>query len=296
MKQVMIGAFGCFLLAGLFGSPPALADTFYWDNSGSATDLMDAEVIDYDEEGYPLDGVGDETFYTYNDAALGHADDPDCKMEARSMVEYNISGFTVPPGQTITAATFNIRVSSSSVFAGCGSIGYDDHPLYIAVHGYIGDGTVTTSDFQAGCTTPLNCNNYLDRYFLPLPPDPLPPAGTVISFNVTNYVTARVNAHNAYVGLMIRAGGAPGGMMFEEWSGRVYPQLVIETGVPDPCLGIPLGDFDHSGGVDGRDIQYFVSALLASPPTQDQICHGDFNGNDVLDIGDVDGMVDALLP
>jgi hypothetical protein len=295
MKHVMIGAIGSLLLAGFFGGSAALADTFYWNNTGSASDLMDAEVVDYNDWGGPLDGMGDEEFPTYNDAVLGHPDDPDCKAEFRSMVEYNISGFTVPPGQTITAATFNIRVSSSSVFMGCGSVTYEDHPLYIAVHGYVGNGTVTLDDFQRGCITPLNCSNYLNRYDLPLPPDPPPAPGTVISFDVTDYVTARVNAHDAYVGLMIRAGGAPGGMMFEEWSGRVYPQLVIETAPIDPCQGIPLGDFAAPPGVDGIDIQYFVDALLATSPTQDQICHGDFNDNGVLDIGDVNGMVAALL-
>ncbi len=154
---------------------------------------------------------------------------------------------------------------------------------------------MTASDFQAGCTAPLDCDNYLDRYDLPLPPDPLPPAGTIISFDVTDYVAARVDAQDAYVGLMIRAGGAPGGMQFSESSSYVYPQLVIETGEADPCEGIPLGDFAAPTGVDGIDIQYFVSALLSGSPTQEQICRGDFNANDVLDVGDVDGMVTALL-
>ena len=63
----------------------------------------------------------------------------------------------------------------------------------------------------------------------------------------------------------------------------------------NPCSGIPLGDYGAPTGTDGLDVQPFVDALTSSSPTQDQICHGDFNGNAVLDVGDVDGMVTALL-
>lgn len=63
----------------------------------------------------------------------------------------------------------------------------------------------------------------------------------------------------------------------------------------DPCEGIPLGDFAAPVGIDGLDIQYFVTALLAVSPTQDQICRGDFNDSGSLDAGDVNGMVDVLL-
>ncbi len=296
MKEEMIGAIGGLLLVGLLGGSVALADTFYWNNSGSSSDGMDAQVLDYDDTGAPLDGVGDMMLSSvYGDVALGHADDPNCKAEVRSAVEYDISAFTVPPQQTITAATLNVRVSGNSLFMGCGSVGENDHPLYMAAHGYVGDGTVLASDFQAGCTAPLDCDNYLDRYDLPLPPDPLPSAGTIISFDVTDYVTDRVNAQDGYVGLMIRAGGAPGGMQFWESSGHVYPQLVIETGAADPCAGIPLGDFTSPRGVDGSDIRFFVSALLSGSPTQGEICRGDFNDNGILDAGDADGMVSALL-
>lgn len=63
----------------------------------------------------------------------------------------------------------------------------------------------------------------------------------------------------------------------------------------DPCAGIPLGDFIVPVGVDGLDVQSFVNALTSGSPTQDQVCRGDFNGNTMLDDGDVDGMVTALL-
>ena len=54
------------------------------------------------------------------------------------------------------------------------------------------------------------------------------------------------------------------------------------------------GDIDLDGHTDGRDVQAFCSAILGVP-TAGQICHGDFNGNSQLDIGDVAGFVTALL-
>jgi hypothetical protein len=47
--------------------------------------------------------------------------------------------------------------------------------------------------------------------------------------------------------------------------------------------------------VDGVDIQFFLTALTSVAPSQDEICRGDFNDNGILDVGDVEGMVDALV-
>ncbi|MCB9854426.1 MAG: hypothetical protein H6818_01980 [Phycisphaerales bacterium] len=68
---------------------------------------------------------------------------------------------------------------------------------------------------------------------------------------------------------------------------------VCESG--NPCDGAVLGDFDGSGGVDGNDVQGFVSALLSGSPTQGEVCAGDFDASSGLDIADVSGMTAALL-
>lgn len=67
------------------------------------------------------------------------------------------------------------------------------------------------------------------------------------------------------------------------------------SGAADDCEADPLGDFVAPPGVDGMDLQSFVDALTSPVPTQFQISHADFNGNGILDVGDVDGMVTALL-
>lgn len=67
------------------------------------------------------------------------------------------------------------------------------------------------------------------------------------------------------------------------------------SGTADDCEADPLGDFVAPTGVDGLDMQPFIDALTSPTPTPLQILHGDFNGNGVLDVGDADGMVAALL-
>ncbi len=57
-----------------------------------------------------------------------------------------------------------------------------------------------------------------------------------------------------------------------------------------PVCGTVLGDLDGNGLVNGLDIQGFVEALLGTYHP----C-ADFNGNQQAELGDMDGMVDALL-
>ena len=286
MKLAKIAAVGCILLTGLLGASPVLADwTFTISNSGSYTDAMDREVIDYMDlnEDPVLDCRGDIYFDTFNDVVLN----PNYPLEARSIVEFDIAGYYsgVPAGESVASATFNVQYTNG--VAGL------DLPASLIVHGYTGtDGVVTEGDFQAECrgNPPCTC-----RVVAEYAVAPDLPVGTVISFDVTQFVTQLVDQNARYVGLVVRAGSV-GGLWLEEASFRPYPQLVIQTAAADPCEGIPLGDFVAPAGVDGIDIQYFVDAMLAVSPTQDQICHGDFNGNGGLDIDDVNGMVNALVP
>ncbi len=55
------------------------------------------------------------------------------------------------------------------------------------------------------------------------------------------------------------------------------------------------GDLNGNGRADGRDIAPFVTALLSASNTQSELCHIDFNANDVIDPGDVPGFVQLLL-
>jgi hypothetical protein len=65
-----------------------------------------------------------------------------------------------------------------------------------------------------------------------------------------------------------------------------------QTGVV--CFAPPTGNLNGDASVDSLDIDRFIAALLG-PATPMDICAADFNGNTALDLGDVPGLVSALL-
>ena len=177
---------------------------------------VDFEVVDAD----PFDGFGDNGPYsTFNDALLGTLG------ECRSMAEFDISPFSVPPGEFISVATFEVMITEIDVFG----LGVDgETPESLAVDGYVGNGLEELSDFEAGD------GNVLDSV-----DTPDPQIGQVLSFDVTSFVTDLVNAQEQYVGLTIRA-ETFGGLWVTE--GGVFPKLTIET-IPEPE---PILDCDGS--------------------------------------------------
>ncbi len=61
-----------------------------------------------------------------------------------------------------------------------------------------------------------------------------------------------------------------------------------------PCPGAD-GDMNDSGATDGDDIGIFTDRIINGGATPDEECAGDFDGMNGLDIGDVTGLVTALL-
>jgi hypothetical protein len=168
---------------------------------------VDFEVVDAD----PFDGFGDNGPYsTFNDALLG------TEGECRSMAEFDILPFTVPPGEFISSATLQVRITAIHIY-GLGVNG--ETPASLGVDGYIGNGIAELSDFEAGNGNLL--------YSVPTPD---PQIGQILTFDVTSFVTDMVNAHHRYVGLTVRA-ETFGGLWVTEGSG--YPLLTIET-IPEP--------------------------------------------------------------
>jgi hypothetical protein len=184
---------------------------------------VDFEVVDAD----PFDGFGDNGPYsTFNDALLGTLG------ECRSMAEFDISPFSVPPGEFISVATFEVNITEIDVFG----LGVDgETPESLAVDGYVGNGLEELSDFEAGD------GNVLDSIATPDPQ-----IGQVLSFNVTSFVTDLVNAQEQYVGLTIRA-ETFGGLWVTE--GGVFPKLTIET-IPEP-----EPDLDCNGSLSWTDVK-----------------------------------------
>lgn len=211
---------------------------------------VDFEVIDAE----PFDGFGDNGPYsTFNDALLGTLG------EARSMAEFDISSFSVPPGEYIRAATFEVEITEIDIFG----LGVDgETPESLAVDGYVGNGLDELSDFEAGD------GNVLDSVAIPNPR-----IGQVLSFHVRSFVSDLVNAQEQYAGLTIRA-ETFGGLWVTE--GGVFPKLTIETAI--------LGDADGDGDVDVND---FLGLLAAWGPCADcDVCPADFNGDCSVDVLD----------
>ncbi|HWL92802.1 MAG TPA: hypothetical protein VNT79_04650 [Phycisphaerae bacterium] len=58
---------------------------------------------------------------------------------------------------------------------------------------------------------------------------------------------------------------------------------------------VVAGDVDGDGVVDGRDIEVFTAAVLNTSLLPEHVCPADFSSDGRLDVGDLEGMVDALL-
>jgi hypothetical protein len=194
---------GSLLLVSIFCGTVALADSIFTIEDPP----MDFEVVDAE----PFDGIGDNGPYsTFNDALLG------TEGEVRSMAEFDISAFSVPPGEFVSAATFEVKITDVDVFG----LGVDgETPDSLAADGYVGNGIAELSDFEAG-----------DGNVLDWVATPEPWVGQVVSFDVTPFVIDLVDAQEPFVGITVRAGSF-GGLMMEEGSG--FPRLKIET-ILDP--------------------------------------------------------------
>ena len=155
--------------------------------------------------------------------------------ESAQFAEFNIGSFSLAPN-TITSAIFQAEIFSfQTVGLGTGSI----NPGSLGIFGYIGNGTVDASDFEAGV-------------FLSSVDISSSSPGDILSFDVSPFVNQRVSNGDAFAGFGIRAlnlgaltlGGA-------NFSG-IQPRLIIETAdvgepVPEPttifgsAIGLGLG-------------------------------------------------------
>jgi hypothetical protein len=249
MKHLMKRTIACVMCAAVLGGTTALAGSLFTIENPP----VDCEVIDAD----PFDGIGDNGPYsTFNDALLG------TEGECRSMAEFDISAFSVPTGEYISAATLEVVITAIDIY-GLGVNG--ETPESLAVDGYIGNGIEELSDFEAGD------GNLLDSIATPDPQ-----IGQLLTFDVTAFVTDMVNAGEQYVGLTVRA-ETFGGLWVTE--GGVYPKLTIETETePEPCVG----DIDGDGDTDHSDLGELLAAWCTHA--------GDPNWNPNADLDD-DGHV-----
>ena len=247
MRRTTTHALACLFITFHLGGAPVLADSVFTIEDPP----VDCEVVDAE----PFDGVGDNGPYsTFNDALLGTLG------ECRSMAEFDISPFSVPPGEYISVATFEVMITEIEIY-GLGVNG--ETPESLGVDGYVGNGIEELSDFEAGD------GNLLDSV-----PTPDPQIGQLLTFDVTSFVTEMVNAQEQWVGLTVRA-ETFGGLWVTE--GGVYPKLTIET-IPESCIG----DLDGDGDTDQSDL-----GILLGDWGCTSNCVGDLDGDDDTDQSDL---------
>jgi hypothetical protein len=247
MSHVTRHAIASLLFVFLWASTPVPADSVFTIENPP----VDFQVVDAE----PFDGIGDNGPYsTFSDVLLGTLG------EIRSMAEFDISSFTVPPGEFISAATLEVRITEIDIYG----LGVDgETPGSLAVDGYVANGVAELSDFQAA-----------DGNVLSSIATPDPQIGQVLTFDVTSFVTELVDAQEPFLGLTVRAESF-GGLWVGE--GGVYPRLTIETGVP--------GDINHDGRVDLTDL----AQLLAHYGMSEGACYedGDLDADGDVDLSDL---------
>jgi hypothetical protein len=177
------------------------------------------EVIDGGYFGSSFDGLGDEVFPGNFDTVVRGT-----LGEAAEFAEFNIGSLSLAPNTFISSAIFQAKISSFSVI-GLGVNEYTN-PGSLGIFGYVGNGAVDASDFEAGV-------------FLNSVDVSASSPGDILSFDVTPFVNQRAKNSDAFAGFGIRALNF-GSLALErgEFSG-IKPKLIVETGdatepVPEP--------------------------------------------------------------
>lgn len=164
------------------------------------------EVIDGGFEG-EFDGTGDIVFPgNFFTVLLGSSG------EAAEFAEFNISEFSIPPGETITSAKFQVKITGLEV-GGLG-VPVGDNPDIIGVFGYAGNGVADASDLEKGVL--LDAEDTSN-----------PSLGQQLAFDVTNFVKDLVNNGESFAGIGLRALEF-GGLLVDPAS-ESMPKLIIKT-------------------------------------------------------------------
>jgi hypothetical protein len=186
-----------------------------------------SEIIDFD-----IDGLGDEVFPELGFIAVARG-----TGESALLTEFNIGSFSFAPNTVISSAVLQVEIFSLLLMG----LGIDEvTPGSLGIFGYVGNGTVEASDFEAGVF--LNSVDVSSSS-----------AGDILNFNVTPFVNQRVSNGDAFTGFGIRALNF-GGLFLNNYNPfyppGVKPTLIVETAdvaVPEPttifgsAIGLGLG-------------------------------------------------------
>ena len=186
-----------------------------------------SQIIDYDFPGpFTYDGLGDEIFpSSRNGNITAILRGP--WGELAHFNEFNIGSFSFAPNTVITKAVLQVKILT---LASTG-LGIDTpiNPGSLGIFGYVGNGTVEVSDFEAGVllsSVDVSSSSPND----------------ILNFDVTPFVNQRVNNQDAFAGFGIRALNL-GGLALNNNDSDIpndflplglKPRLILETAEPVP--------------------------------------------------------------
>jgi hypothetical protein len=141
--------------------------------------------------------------------------------EVAELAEINIGSLSLAPNTIISSAIFQAEIDNFTV-EGLGIS--PTNPDKLGIFGYIGNGTIEASDFEAGV-------------FLSFVDVSSSSAGDILNFDVTPFVNQRISKADAFTGFGIRALNI-GGLALK-YSPNTASRLIIETAdvtepVPEP--------------------------------------------------------------
>jgi len=221
----------CTALGFVLGaSPEAKAATF------SFLPTITSEIIDIDRSTQTSDGLGDDVYPEISAITVAKG-----TTELALLTEFNIGSFFLAPNTVINSAVLQVEINSFLVTTY--GINTPTNPGSLGIFGYVGNGTVEASDFEAGVF--LNSVDVSSSS-----------RGDILNFNVTRFVNKRVNNGDAFAGFGIRALNF-GALSLNNYnpynpSSGIKPTLIVETAnvaepVPEPttifgsAIGLCLG-------------------------------------------------------
>ena len=147
--------------------------------------------------------------------------------EIAHLNEFNIGSFSFTPDTVITKAVLQVNILTfSSIGVG---IETPINPGSLGIFGYVGNGTVEASDFEAGVfLSSVDVSSSSDN--------------DILNFDVTSFVNQRVNNQDAFAWFAIRALNL-GGLALNNNDSEIpndflplglKPRLILETAEPVP--------------------------------------------------------------
>ncbi len=177
------------------------------------------EVIDGGFDG-EFDGIGDSVFPgNFFTVILGSSG------EAAEFAEFDIGEFSIPQGEIITNARFEVKITGLEV-GGLGA-SFGDNPDSIGAFGYAGNGVANASYFETGVL--LDTENTSNSS-----------VGQQLSFDVTDFVQNLVNNDESFAGISLRALEL-GGVAVDPTSVSI-PTLTVETAATINNLTVATDD------------------------------------------------------